>query len=159
MSGNVLDDKIAEATKVFEKDVGVWNVEMEIRPVPGASPVQLKAVATNRRIGGGRWLIVDHRAESGFEGHGIYGWDPSTGKYTGAWVDSTQTCITRSEGTWDAAARTMTFVTTGTHGDKPLGYREITESMADGTRVYRNMVPMPNGGEFEMIRAVYRRKS
>jgi len=158
MADNELDQKIAEATEVFEKDVGVWDVEMQIRPAPGVPPVRLAGVSMNRRIGGGRWLVVDHRAESGFEGHGIYGWDPSTGKYTGAWVDSTQTSITRSEGTWDAAARTMTFLTTGTHGDKQIGYREITESMADGTRVYRNMIPTPDGGEFEMIRAVYRRK-
>ena len=159
MSDNVLDDKIAKATEVFEKDVGDWDVEMEIRPAPEAPPIRFKAVSTSRRIGGGRWLVVDHRAETGFEGHGIYGWDPSTGKYTGAWVDSTQTSITRSEGTWDAAARTMTFVTSGTHGDKPIGYREVTESMPDGTRVYRNLIPMPDGGEFEMIRAVYRKKS
>ena len=159
MSDNALDSRMAEAAEVLEKDVGEWEVEMEIRPAPGTPPVRLKGTSTNRRIGGGRWLIVDHRAESGFEGHGIYGWDASIGKYTGAWVDSTQTCITRSEGTWDAATRTMTFVTVGTHGDKAIGYREVTESMADGTRVYRNLIPMPNGEEYEMIRAVYRKRS
>lgn len=159
MSDNALSQTIAEATEVFQKDVGDWEVTMEIRPAPGAPPIVIRGTSANRRIGGGRWLVIDHKAESGFEGHGIYGWDASTGKYTGAWVDSTQTCITRSEGTWDAAARTMTFVTTGTHGEKPIRYREITESKEDGTRVYRNLVPMPNGEEFEMIRAVYRRKS
>ena len=159
MSDNTLDQVIAAATEVFEKDVGEWEVEMEIRPAPGAPPVRIKGNSSNRRIGGGRWLVIEHRADSGFEGHGIYGWDASTGKYTGAWVDSMQTCITRGEGTWDPAARTMTFVTTGTHGGKPIRYREVTESKSDGTQVYRNLIPMQNGQEFEMIRAVYRRKS
>jgi len=158
MSDNVLDQRISEATAVFEKDAGDWDVAMEICPAPGAPPIQLKGTSVNRLIGGGRWLVIDHKAESGFEGHGIYGWDASTGKYTGVWVDSMQTCITRAEGTWDPATRTMTFVTTGTHGDKPIRYREVTESREDGTRLYRNLIPMPNGDEFEMIRAVHTRK-
>jgi len=158
MSDNVLDQRISEATAVFEKDAGDWDVEMEICPAPGAPPIQLKGTSVNRLIGGGRWLVIDHKAESGFEGHGIYGWDAATGKYTGVWVDSMQTCITRAEGTWDPATRTMTFVTTGTHGDKPIRYREVTESREDGTRLYRNLIPMPNGDEFEMIRAVHTRK-
>ena len=158
MSDNVLDQRISEATAVFEKDAGDWDVAMEIRPAPGAPPIQLKGMSINRLIGGGRWLVIDHKAESGFEGHGIYGWDAATGKYTGVWVDSMQTCITRAEGTWDPATRTMTFVTTGTHGDKPIRYREVTESREDGTRLYRNLIPMPNGDEFEMIRAVHTRK-
>ncbi|HKQ18504.1 MAG TPA: DUF1579 domain-containing protein [Candidatus Eisenbacteria bacterium] len=159
MSDTALEQRISEATGVFAKDVGEWEVEMEIRPAPDVAPVHLKGTSSNRLIGGGRWLVIDHKADSGFEGHGIYGWDASTGKYTGVWVDSMQTCITRSEGIWDAAARTMTFVTTGTHGDKPIRYREITESKEDGTRVYRNLIQLPNGEEFEMIRAVHRRKS
>ena len=159
MSDTALEQRISEATGVFAKDVGEWEVEMEIRPAPGVPPVQMKGTSSNRLIGGGRWLVIDHKADSGFEGHGIYGWDASTGKYTGVWVDSMQTCITKAEGTWDPAARTMTFVTTGTHGDKPIRYREITESKEDGTRVYRNLIPLPNGEEFEMIRAIHRRKS
>ncbi len=38
-----------------------------------------KGVSTNRRIGDGRWLIVDYRAEGGFEGHGVYGYDAAKG--------------------------------------------------------------------------------
>jgi len=39
MSDNALDERVAEAAEVFEKDVGVWDVEMETRPGPGAAPV------------------------------------------------------------------------------------------------------------------------
>jgi hypothetical protein len=149
--------RIAAATAVLENDVGVWDVEMEIHPGPGAAPILLTATATNRMVGG-RWLVGDHRADSGFEGHGVYGWDDAKGKYVGSWVDSMQTSIARSEGEWDPATRTMTFVVEVNHDGRIVTYREVTEHRDDGTTVYHNLVPTPDGGEFEMIRATYRRR-
>lgn len=150
------EDQLKEATAVFQKDLGVWEAEIEIRPTPGAEPFRQKGSTTNRIIGG-RWLIVDHRAETGYEGHGVYGWDPATGKYTGVWVDSMQSAIARSEGTWDAATRTMTFITETTHQGRPVRYREVIRTLEDGTQVYSNLVPAPDGSEFEMIRSTYRK--
>lgn len=69
-----------------------------------------------------------------------------------------QAAIARSEGAWDPAKRTMTFTTEVTHGDRTVRYREITETQEDGTQIYRNLVPAPDGSEFEMIRATYRRR-
>ncbi|HSQ60251.1 MAG TPA: DUF1579 family protein, partial [Acidobacteriota bacterium] len=116
---------IAAAVAVFQKDVGEWDAVLEVRPQPGAPPLVQKGVYRNRMVGG-RWLIVDYSSDSGFEGHGVYGWDPDLGAYVG---------------TWDPDARTMTFVTEATHGGRPVRYREITQAMPDGTQVYRNLVP------------------
>jgi hypothetical protein len=151
-------DAIAAASAVFENDVGVWDAEFEIRPAPGAEPIVQHAVASNKRIGGGRWLIVDYRSDSGFEGHGVYGWDPSIGKYTGIWVDSMGTSIARSVGTYDTNTRTATYVTEIMAGDRNFRYRETIQHCADGTRLYRNLVATPEGGEHEMIRMVYRKR-
>ena len=142
---------------VLEMDVGEWDAEVEVRPGPDAAPLRQTGLASNRLVAG-KWLVVDYRADSGFEGHGIYGWDEAKGKYTGAWVDSMQTCIARSEGTWDADARTMSYVTEATHRGRIIRYRELRQFLDDGTRLYRNLVPLPDGGEFEMIRTVYRRR-
>lgn len=159
MSAPAIEDQVKAATALFQKDVGVWNVELEIRPGPDAAPIRQKGISTNRTIAEGRWLIVDHRTEGGFEGHGVYGWDPGTGKYTGTWVDSMQTRIAHSEGTWDAETRTMTFVTETSHQGRTIRYREITQTLDDGSRVYRHLVPTPDGGEFEMIHATYRKSA
>jgi hypothetical protein len=159
MTHATLEEQLAAATAVFAGDVGTWDAELDIRPGPNAAVAHQKGVATNRLIGGGRWLVVDYRADSGFEGHGIYGWDATTGRYTGVWVDSMQTAIARGEGTWDPEARTMTFDVQVTHGGRTVRYREITEKRTDGTQIYRNLVPTPDGGEFEMIRTVYRRRA
>ncbi len=158
MNDPKLTEKIAAATAVFAKDEGVWDAEMEIRPGPGAEPLKQKGVSTNRRIGGGRWLVVDFRAETGFEGHGIYGWDATTEKYTGVWVDSMQTAISRADGSWNPATQTMTFHVEVSHGGQKVRYREETKTLPDGSLVYRNVVPTPDGGEFEMIRTTYRRR-
>jgi hypothetical protein len=159
MGAPAIEDQVKAATAVFQKDVGDWEAEVDIRPAPGVPIIRQKGTTINRTIGGGRWLIVDHKTEGGFEGHGIYGWDASTGKYTGAWVDSMQTCIARSEGTWDPDTRTMTFETEATHQGRTIRYRETIQTLEDGSQVYRNVVPTPDGGEFEMIRATYRRVS
>lgn len=159
MNDQKLEEKIAAATAVLAKDEGVWDAETEIRPAPGAQPVKMRGVSTNKRIGGGRWLVVDYRAESGFEGHGIYGWDAATEKYTGAWVDSMQTAISRAEGSWDPTAKTMAYDVEVTHGGRKIRYREITQTQPDGSLLYRNLVPTGDGGEFEMIRTTYRRRA
>ncbi len=147
---------MGDEAKVFEKDVGTWDADVEVHPAPGAPSVRLKGVSTNRLVG--RFLVVDYSADSGFEGHGFYGWDPAKQRYTGAWIDSMQECIGRSEGSWDAATRTMTFETEATHDGRAIRYREITQTRADGTQLYRNIVKLPDGSDFEMIRTVYRRR-
>lgn len=149
---------IAEANAVYDKDVGTWDAEMEIRPGPDAPVIHQRGVSHNRRIAGGRWLVIDYRADSGFEGHGVYGWDPARSCYVGIWVDSMSSVVARSTGTWDAASRTMTYRTEAEHGGRTIHYREITQEQADGSLLYRNLVPAPEGGEFEMIRSIYRRR-
>jgi hypothetical protein len=150
---------IAKMNEVFERDVGTWDAESQIRRSPTAAPISMRGVYRNRPIAGGRWLAVDYQSDSGFEGHGVYGWDPARGAYVGIWVDSTESVMARSEGRWDEATRTMTYVTEADRGGSTFRYREITQAQDDGSLLYRNLMPAPGGGEFEMVRIVYRRRS
>ena len=152
-----LDQETAQAIPVLAEDVGVWDGEAEIRTGPGAPPMRHKAMTTYRLVGG-RWLTLDYKADSGFEGHGVYGWDPTKRKYAGIWVDSMQTTIARGEGTWDPATRTATytFETMGPNGI--VRYRETIERPDRDTRIYRNLMPGRDGTEFEMIHVVHKRR-
>jgi len=58
----------------------------------------------------------------------------------------------------DAATRTMTFHSEAVHQGQTVRYREITQTRDDGAQVYRRLLPTTEGGEFEMIRATYRRR-
>jgi hypothetical protein len=148
---------MADEAAVLEAFVGTWDAEVTIRPGPGAEPVNQKGVSTNRLIAG-KWLVIDYRADGGFQGQGIYGWDPARDCYTGAWVDAALVSIARSEGTWDSASRTLKLVTDTTHQGRPVRYREERQLLDDGRQLYRNLVPMPDGSELELIRMVYRRR-
>ena len=150
---------MSDPTAVFQKDLGVWDAEVTITPGPGAAPIRQTGVSTNRLVAG-RWLVIDYRSDAGFEGHGVYGWDATRERYVGSWVDSAQVTIARSEGSWDPETRTMSYLTeTVTAKGAPLRYRELTQTQADGSLLYRNLVPTPDGGEFELIRTVYRRRA
>lgn len=159
MSEPTMDRRIAEAVAVFAKDVGTWDAQIEIRVAPGAPPQRSKGVSSSRLIGGGRWLVTDFENETGFQGHGVYGWDAARGIYTGVWVDSQRSFIAVAEGTWDAQRRIMTFVTEAAFGDRRVRWRELTETRADGTQVFRSLMPGPDGGEFEMMTVTYTRRA
>jgi len=149
--------RIAAATRVFDKDLGTWDADAEIFPAPGAAALRQRGVSVNRLVAD-RWLVVDYSSDSGYEGHGVYGWDDVKGHYVGSWVDSMGGSMGRSHGTWDPAARTMSYVTEV--GDAPdvRRYREVTRTLEDGVQCYENLVPTPDGGEFLLIRITYRRR-
>ena len=144
---------------VFQKDVGTWDAEVEIRPAPGA-PAQLsRGVAVSKLIAGGRWLITDFKNEtSGFEGHGVYGWDAGRKQYTGVWVDPARSSLVVANGTWDAAKRTLTFSAEAKFGERTIQWREVTESRDADTQVFRSLFPVPGGADFEMMTVTYRRR-
>jgi hypothetical protein len=143
---------------VLEKDVGTWDAEVEVRVDPNAPPVVSRGVSRNR-LSFGKWLITDFENETGFGGHGIYGFDVAKQKYTGVWVDPMRTALTVMEGTWDAAARTMTMRGSITKPDgSTFAWRETTESIDDDTRVFRSLMPGPDGDDREVLRVTYRRR-
>jgi Protein of unknown function (DUF1579) len=151
-------DKIKAATEVIRADVGTWDADLEVTPAPGMAPVKSKGVATSRLVGD-RWLVVDIESDGGFAGHGVYGWDAATGEYVSMWVDSMQSSPARGRGHWDPANATMTYEVEAWHAGQIIRYREQTERVSADTHVYRNLLPTPDGGEFEMIRTVYRRRT
>jgi hypothetical protein len=145
--------------KVFEKDVGTWDAEVAFFAAPGAPPHLSRGVAESRLIAGGRWLVTDFKnATTGFEGHGVFGWDQARGRYTGVWVDPARTSLVVADGAWDEAKRAMTFSAEAQFGDKKVRWREVTETKDADTQIFRSLFPLPGGGEFEMMTVTYRRR-
>ena len=142
--------------EVFAKDEGTWDAEVEVRPGPTAEVQKSKGVMTARRIAGGAWLVMDFKNESGFEGHGVFGWDPMKKRYVGVWVDPMRTSLAPMEGDWDPEKKTMTM-----HGEMTLAdgrkitWREVTETVDPSTQIFRTFL----GGESEMMKVVYRRRA
>ena len=109
----------------------------------------------NRLVCGGLWLVSDFRNEtSGFEGHGVFGYDVQKKKYVGTWVDPMRTFLAPMEGEWDAAKRTMTFVV----DHAPMRWRETAEQLDDVTQVFRVFMAPPGAPEAEVMTVTYRRR-
>jgi hypothetical protein len=152
----VSDDEAA-ALAVLHKDLGEWDVELEVTPYPGADANRTTGVADNRLVAG-RWLVSDLTTESGFSGHGVYGWDPAQRAYVVIWVDAMSGGIAQGTGSWDEASQTMTYDFEVELQDQMVRYREVTQEVGEGERLYRNLRTMPDGREHEVIRATHRRR-
>lgn len=152
------DDPAAAALARLAADVGTWDSELEVTPAPGA-PVNRTTGTVVSRLVGGRWLVTDQVTESGFEGHGVYGWDPGPGEYVAVWVDVGGAGMARGTGRWDERDRTTTYVMeVALPGGRTVRYREVTTLVDDDTRTYVNLMPTPDDGEHEVIRATFRRR-
>jgi len=145
--------------KVFEKDVGTWDAEVIVRPGPGAPEQRSTGVSVSRLVGG-RWLVTDFTNEtSGFDGHGIHGWDAARKAYVGTWVDPMRTFMTVMEGAWDPETQTMTYHAEARLPDgRTLTWRELNQRVDERTQVFRQLWALP-GGEHEMMTVTYRRRS
>jgi hypothetical protein len=147
-----------EAIELLRLDEGVWDAHGEVWPEPQAQPVALTGVATNRLVGG-RWLVSDWVTDTGFIGHGVYGWDSDQEMFVATWVDNMQSALALGKGSFDAQTATMAYDFQTTSQGQLVRYRETYQRMKDGTRLYRNLVPLPDGTEFEVIRVTYRRRA
>jgi hypothetical protein len=143
---------------VFEKDVGTWDAEVEVRPGPGAEPQRSRGITTNKLVAGA-WLVSDYQAESGFAGHGIYGFDQTKNKYVGTWVDSMRRFLVIAEGEWNESEKKMTYRGEAQMPDgRKLKWREETTTIDPDTQIFRSFMPLLDGSDFEMMTVKYRRR-
>jgi hypothetical protein len=142
--------------EILEQDVGEWRATVEVCPAPGA-PVQKSEGTLSCRMCG-RWLVADFKnATSGFEGHGITGWDSVEERYVSTWVDPSRRGLVVMRGAWDEDERRMTFVGEMTRPDgSRLRWREVAERPEADVRIFRSLVPGTDG-EFEVMTVRYER--
>ena len=128
---------------------GTWDAVVKVRQAPGKPPMVSKGVEVNRLVPGGLWLTSEFRSElSGvpFEGRGIFGYDPATGKHVGTWVDSTVMGMAHPVGTCRDGCRetTMTFEGPGMDG-KPTTFREVSVEQGPDRRLMTMYIKGPGG--------------
>jgi hypothetical protein len=96
--------------EILKRDVGTWDVALEINIGPGMPPFTMAGVETATMVSG-RWLVSEFKSEmmgQPFESRGISGWDPDKKAYVSVAADTMSTSLTPSESTYDAATNTMT---------------------------------------------------
>jgi len=141
---------------------GTWDasVETSMGP-PGTPPQKSKGVETNRICCGGLWMITDYKSNPGsapFEGHGMTGYEPAKKKYVSTWVDSDLTTPMTSEGTYDAATRTLTMRGSMNSRGKTLQWRNVEVWKDDDTRQFTQYMRGPGGKETPGVSITYTRR-
>ena len=118
---------------LLKKLEGTWEATMK------AEGAESKGTMTYKMEVGGMWLVGNCEGDFGgmkFTGKGLDSYDPNKKKYISIWVDSMSTSPMNSEGTFDAATKTMTMngETTGPDG-KPMKSKSVTQFKDDDTIV------------------------
>jgi hypothetical protein len=130
---------------------------------PGAPPMQSTGTATSRMILGGRFLVSELKTSGGplaIEGMTILGFDRRAKQYTWVGYDNFGTYYVTGAGTWDEAARTITY--SGESRDPLTGRTEVYDFVTrhEGPDRYTLEVifKLPDGSRFKAVEAVYTRR-
>jgi hypothetical protein len=135
---------------------GRWKVTSRAWMAPGTPPQTSESVGTGRLILGGRFLEMEIKGMmfgQPFEGLQIFSYDNLKKKYVTFWIDSTSTMFYFTEGTRDAAAKTVTE--TGLWPDALTGgltkVRSVTKWVSPDEFVYELYMTGADGKEFKTL--------
>lgn len=141
---------------------GVWNGSMKMWQGPGTEPMESKATITNDMYMGDRYQKSIYSGTTmgmPFKGESMTGYDNMKKVFVNTWIDNMGTGVIFSEGTWDAAERTVTY--TGKMSE-PMSGKQITVrqvvTYTDQDNYKMEMYYDMNGQDFKSMEATYTRK-
>jgi len=94
----------------FKPFVGTFRAQVKMWMGPG-EPMVTTGTMTNTLALGERFLRQDYEGDpsegpfGNFEGHGYWGFNKSTGRYEGFWIDTATTMMQNEVGTVDAVGK------------------------------------------------------
>jgi hypothetical protein len=145
--------------EVMAMEAGVWDADITFPSNDPAKPDQkAKGVQENELRSEGRWIINRFQVDgTPYQGTGVWGYDRSTGRYSGIWVDNNDQTIRADDGRWDAAAKTMTWSANIIMPDGRQQRLLFTEEFRGETRTF-NMVALTRKGEVPLVRMVFTKR-
>lgn len=111
---------------------GEWESDCEYCMEPGKPPVKTKA-SENTRMLGGFWIISDGKSDilgTPFSSQFTLGYDPTSKRYTGTWIDSMTSYIWKYDGSVDPTGKILTLTTEGPSPKDPAKntrFKEVIE--------------------------------
>lgn len=114
--------KLNENHKLLAGFVGNWTYTVKMWMAPGAPPNESKGTAVCKSLMDGRYFVTENTGtfkmpgpdgkpkEMNFKGIATDGYDNVKKKFVNSWIDSMGTGIYPSEGTYDAATKTFTYI-------------------------------------------------
>jgi hypothetical protein len=149
--------------ELLKKDVGTWDAEVKVWPMPDAEPMVSKGTEKDELLGG-MWLVSRFDGDMGgmpFTGIGTFGYDPDEKKYVGTWVDSMSPHLMTVKGDYDPATKTMTTI--GEGRDLQTGQmttsKMVSRYLDDNTRTFEMHMPGQDGQLWKMMEIRYTRRA
>ena len=150
--------------KMLSTLAGTYEAKVKIYFDPNQPANESTGTLQRKMIMGGRFLEELYKGEimgQPFFGMGLMGYDVMKKKYTSVWIDSMTTSMMQSQGTYDAATKTLTSIgedidpTTGKTTKTRDVFRVVspTEQTVD---MYREK---GDGKEFKLLEIRYTRKN
>jgi len=114
--------KPGENHKRMQELAGTWDYAVKWWMSPEAPPNESSGTAVIKSVMGGRYLVGDHTGkiqmpgpdgkmtDAEFKGMSLEGYDNAKRKLVAAWIDNMGTGIMNLEGTYDSAAKTLTYL-------------------------------------------------
>jgi hypothetical protein len=150
-----------EAHKKLEAIVGTFDAKVKMWMDPSKPPEESTGVAENKWVLGDRFVEMQYTGTfmgQPFTGIGYQGYDNTSKKYVGTWMDSASTGMMMSTGTM--TGNTMT--TTATVADPMTGkMTKITDKVVVADNDHHMMEmwgPDPTGKNYKMMEITYIRK-
>ncbi len=108
--------------KLLAQQVGTWDYKMKMWMAPEAPPTESTGVAVRKAIMDGRYFVTDVTSkfpmpgadgkmhEMDYQGMEVEAYDNVKQKFVASWIDNMGTALSLSEGTYDAASKTFTYI-------------------------------------------------
>jgi hypothetical protein len=151
--------------KILEGLAGTYDAKVKAFLEPGKPPEESTGLMKRKMLMGGRYLQEDYDGKLGpdsFTGLGIIGFDKIKKKFVMSWIDSMSTGFMTSEGTYDAAKKTLTYESEDfdpATGKKMKG-RDILRIDNDDQQTFEMYRQPPEEGakELKVLEIIYTRK-
>lgn len=148
--------------EMLAKDNGEWTQDLSMWYKPNTEPEKMTAMCTNRMIMGNRYQeskVTGSYNGQPFEGVSITGYDNAKKVFISTWYDNMSTGIMYSEGTYDAATKTINMK--GKSVDMMTGkektVRQVIKNVSDNSQVIE-FYDMHEGKEFKSMEIKAARK-
>jgi hypothetical protein len=147
--------------ELLKMETGTWDAVIEMSP-PGAPVMTSKGTEVVTLGCGGLCMITKFDSDMGgmpFQGNGLTTYDPSKKKYVGSWTDSMSAGLLTTEGSYDAATKTMTTIMQGPDPTGAVQTLKSTSSYPDADhRTMTMFMKAPDGSEVTGMKITYTRR-
>ena len=168
------DPKIADIAKpnanhkLLGELTGTWNYVLKISMGPNKPVVETDGIVVRKAIMDGRYYLADFAVEmlpgadgklqkANFKGKSIEGYDNVKRKFVSIWIDNGSTGPTTFEGTYDPAARSLTYTSeTEQQPGKKTKVREVIK-VTDSNHYRLDWYEEHGGREIKTIEISYTR--